>query len=774
MYKYGHFNEDSTEFIVTCPNTPRDFDNFLFNDAIFSYVTHTGIGYNKYEIDDAETTEMLSVYRDVLYNRDTIMNRLIYIRDNDTGEFWTINWEPIKKKYDYYRCIHGLGYSKIETGVKGIDSSFRIFIPDGKDPVELWTLTFGTNGEKARNISVFTYCEFAFNFCWGFDSYGHLSFMDSYYDKSTNTLIAEKHAFVKPHNYLTGFLTSDVNVDAWDGSKERFIGRYNKLNEPEKVLEGRCSNTPGTNEFIISAVQYDLILNPKESKEINLILGVAESPEGVLPIRDKYIGSFEKHFEVLKDVKAKMIAKNIVNTPDEHFNRLINIWSKQQVFYGARWTRWGMKGYRDIVQNAFGVTSIYPKSCRDVLLKAFKYQYKSGMALRGWGPIDKKPYSDSALWLVYTLTNYLMETGDFDLLDIEIPYFDEGSDTVLGHIETALLYLENNKGIHELNLIKFGDWNDSLTGIGKEGRGESVWLSMAYATALLQMIELFDFLNMPKKSIEYKHRYDAMKKAINENAWDVDQFIGCYSDDYRRIYSSDEQEGKRYINTQSWAIISEISDKERTDKLLKAIDENLLTPYGYLLSYPTYTKFDPVLGRITAMSPGVAENATVYSHGNSFMLWALLKLKMGDKAYDIFKRVAPGYISDKTPMKQEGPAYVFTNCYYGPENKNSPFMMEYSWITGSVGWFYNILTEWMIGVRKGYDGLTIDPVLPSDWKEVSSVKSYREKIFNINILNNASSDKKNIKILLNGKLHQGKFIKLDECLEINNIEITVD
>ncbi len=764
MNNYGYFNNDGTEFVITNPKTPRDFDNYLFNNAIYSEVQQTGVGYTMYQINGTETTLLSSMHRDVYYERDSIMNRLVYIRDNDTGKFWNINWEPVKAEYDYYRCRHGLGYTILESKAEGIEASLRIFVPDGDDPVELWTVDVKDVSGKKRNLSVFVYYEFSFEFRWGFDAYGHLIYMHSYYDKDNNILVAQKHPEKKPHNYLTGFMASDVKADGFDGSRDKFIGRYNKLNEPQCVIDGKCSNKEGTNEFIAGVLQYDIELGANADSQINIVLGVSDSFDNACSLKNKYLGSFENEFNKLKEAKEKMVNHKVVNTPDEQFNRLMNIWLKQQILYGAIWTRWGAHGYRDIVQHAFGITDVYPEITKSVILKARNYQYSSGAALRCWDPLDTKEYSDSALWLIYALTNYIKETGDLDMLKIDMDYFDEGHADVITHMEKALDYLEGNKGVHGLNLIKYGDWNDSLTAIGKEGRGESVWLSMAYATACKQLAELFGFLKNTEKEQEYTSRYESMKKAINDSAWDNDRYIGCYSDSYRRIYSTDSKEGQIYLNTQSWAVISDVSTEDRNEKMIKAIDENLLTDYGYLLSYPTFMDFDEEIGRITAMEPGIAENGTIYSHGNAFIIFALLKLGMADKAYDIFKKISPGYYEKGNEQKKEGVPYSYTNCYYGPDHRHSPYEMEYSWITGSVAWFYNTMHQWMLGIRKEYDGLTINPILPSGWNEASVDMDFRGKHLNIKIVRGDSK-----KIVLNGKELEGNKILVSQLEDQNDL-----
>lgn len=773
MNKHGYFSEDGTEFIVTNPNLRKEFDNFLFNDVIFSYVQQTGVGYCCYRFDDPELTELLPGHTDVEYKRPAMMNRLFYIRDRGTGEFWNLNWEPVKKAYEYFRCIHGLGYTIIETSVRDLAASFRVFVPAGRDAVELWTVKIKNNTGQKKELSLFGYNEFSFKFLWGFFAYGHHIYKTSEFNRELNAMVATKHPEHKPHNNLTGFLTSDVAIDAFDGSRDFFLGKYNLLNEPLRVVEGNCSNSKGSTEEITGAVQFNFSLNPGEEKVINFVLGATDSVEGIRALKEKYLGRMEHYFAELKREKQAMIATNTVATPDEQFNRLINIWCKQQMLYGCKWTRWGYKGYRDIVQHAFGISNVYPELCKEIILEAYKHQYSSGLALRGWMPVDNKAYSDSALWVIYTLLYYIKETGDFDILDITVPYYDRGESTILEHIQTTLDYLERNKGARGLTLIKDGDWNDSLTNIGRGGKGESIWVSMAYASCLQEVATLYRYLGRPEQEQECLRRYDSIVKAINEKGWDGEWYLRCINDVDRPIGSRENEEGKIYINSQSWSIICGAADEKRAAKVIESLDKYLLTGAGYRKLTPAYTKFKADIGRITAMEPGIAENGTIYAHGNAFVIWAFLKMRLGDKAYDTFKRVAPGYFHGEDDPKLEGPYYTFPNCYFGDAHKNSPFIVEFPWITGSVNWFYNLAFEYMIGVRKEYDGLSIDPLLPREWDVVRMQRSLRGKTFDITIDNKCKTGAPKVSIVLNGKKHEGNKIKYADCQTNNKIEVVL-
>jgi cellobiose phosphorylase len=532
-------------------------------------------------------------------------------------------------------------------------------------------------------------------------------------------------------------------------------------------VKGKCSNTQGSSDSTIGAAQMNFSLEPGEKKDIEMILGIVDSEENAEQLKTRYEGNAENYFGDLKTRNAAFVALNNVETPDSHLNHLLNVWIKHQTTYGARWCRWGWMGYRDIVQHGYGVSSFYPERTREILLEAFQYQYASGMALRGWNPVDEKPYSDSALWLVFTLISYLKETGEMALLKETVPYYDTGSGTVLDHIEKALEFLEKNKGSHHLCLIKFGDWNDSLTGVGKEGRGESVWLSMAYAEALQQMTELFAFLNQDKKQVEYEERYRKIKEAVNQHAWDGNWYIRCF-DDYGNAIGSDQNaEGKIFLNTQSWAMIAGLADEDRTGKMIDSAQKMLKTEIGYRLLAPTFHSFDPHVGRISCLEPGICENGTVYSHVNVWFMLGLLRSGRHDQAYDTFKLMAPGYLTGQpADPKQKVPPYIFANGYFGPDHRNNKFQMEFTWITGSVAWHYNVLMKEMLGIKPGYNSLEINPRLPSAWPGLKAERVFRGRVFHINI---GRSKNENPGLILNGIRMKGNIIPLTDTLSENTV-----
>ena len=765
-YKYGHFNSDGTEFIVTRPDCPRAFDNFLFNECSQANVEQTGIGWFDYQIGDKEAVQLYTGIGRIcdfdVFGRDHLMSRLIYIRDNETGEFWTLNWEPIKAKYEKYECVQGLGYSIIRNQTNGIAAEMTVFLPVGPVPAELWKLSFENVSGRERDISVFCYNQYQFSFKWGFDSYGDMIYRSVVFDKENNAIVATKHPFIKPHNHLTAFFASDEKIAAFDGSRAAFVGRYGSLAAPDAVAAGSCTNTEGSAEATVGAAQYNYKLASGEKKNVEIVVGVVDSPAEVKAFKDKYIGKLDSLLAEVKAYFASVIGKNKATTPDEHFDRLINVWAKQANLYGAAWGRWGYNGYRDIVQQGLGCAAQTPARTREILVEALKRQYSSGLAVRGWNPIDEKAYSDSAMWLVFTLIAYLRETGDFGLLKEEVPFYDGGSATVRGHIDRALNFLESNKGADRLLLIKFGDWNDSLTGTGKEGRGESVWLSIAYVEALTEMAALANFLGKKDAEADYLARMEDMKAVINEKAWDGDRYIRCIDDYGKKVGAAGAKAAEIFMEPQCWSLISGVATGERAEQVIRTCDRLLGSKYGYLLLAPCFREFDPGIGRISSMEPGIAENGTIYSHLNIWMILGLLRIGKGNLAYELFKKVSPGYLVSADDNKDNNPPFMYANCYFGPDHKNSAYITEFTWITGSVAWFTTVLLNEMLGVKPDFGGIVIDPCLPAEFKHCTVKRVYRGAEYDITIENPKGLEKGAVSVTVDGEAIEGARLPLFE------------
>lgn len=770
--RHGHFAADGMTFVVTDPATPRAFDNFLWNDAIFACVQQTGVGTLDAQVDGLEGIKLYTGEGRIcdieVFGRDTLMSRLVYVRDRDTGRFWNVGWEPVRRPYESYACEHGLGFTRIASQTEGIAASLRLFVPPGAEPVELWRLAVKNAGGTPRRLSVFVYNQYLLQYRWGFNSYGDMLYRGAWFDPARNAMIVQKHPHVAPHAYLTAYLTADRPADGYDGSRDHFVGPYNTLAEPQAVRAGRCTDTPGSSEATVGVLQFDLDLDAGEEAVVRLASGLTDAPERLDALRPRLLDGQDALFEALRVQQSELVAWNAVTTPDEQFNRLANGWLKRQTLFGATWGRWGWMGYRDVVQHAWGVSSFDPARTRAVLLAAFAHQYRSGLALRGWNPPDTKSYSDSALWPVFALCDYLKETGDIDLLEARAPYHDGGDGTVGEHVAATMGWFEANKGAHDLCLIKYGDWNDSLTGIGKAGRGESVWLSLAYVHARRQLEALCRHLGRDAEAAEHAARADAVRDAVRRHAWDGAWYLRCFDDDGRSVGAASCEQGQIYVNAQSWAMLAGVADPAQVESMLRACDERLLTGQGYRLMAPPYLRRDDHIGRISYLEPGICENGTIYSHGNAFMMYALLREGLVDRAYDVFRRIAPGYMASEDDPKHAAPPYVFPNCYFAPEHRNRPLQAEFTWITGSVSWFLNAILDLLVGVRRDYDGLVVEPMLPSAWPELSVRRTFRGRQFDVKVRRTGTRT-----VTLNGVAVAGNRLRLADCREQNEVCVTL-
>ncbi|MCC5845637.1 MAG: hypothetical protein JJU05_15415 [Verrucomicrobia bacterium] len=769
---FGAFVENSAAFRVTNPATPRAFDNFLWNDAVMSCVQQTGTGTLDIQPGKEQAIQVFTGVGRVCdieaFGRDHLMSRLIYIRDNATGNFWNAGWEPVRAEYTRYACEHGLGYTRIESETNGIAASLLIVVPPGDAPVEQWRLELRNRSDSARDLTVFAYNQYQLGYKWGFESYGDMLYRGAWFDEAVQGMIIQKHPYVAPHAHLTAFFGADRMPDGHDGSRRLFVGDYATLAAPEAVVNGACTNTAGSCEATVAVLQFNIMLDPGKADAVEFVNGLTDSEKNAAALCQQFAGTALKALEAVNAGAQRRHDRNTVTTPDPQFNRLMNDWLKQQTLFGATWCRWGYMGYRDIVQHGMGICSFAPERTREILIEACAHMNSDGMALRGWNPVDTKPYSDSTLWLVYTLTAYLKETGDFGILEETVPWFDGGEASLLEHIETAMQTLEDNKGAHGLCLIRFGDWNDSLTNIGREGKGESVWLSMAYVHAMDLLQELFTFRMEENRAYTCGQRAETMREALKNQAWDGNWFVRCFDDRGEPVGSLRNDEGKLYLNPQSWALITGIADETQREQMLAACREHLLTPAGYRLLHPPYLKRNDHIGRISYLEPGICENGTVYSHVNAFLFLAQLKEGMGDEAYETFRRLSPGYAGSDNSPKHNIPPYVYANGYYAPEHRNNPLQAEFTWVTGSAAWWLEAAMEHMIGVQRGYDALIIQPALPTGWDDVTLKRSFRGKVFHITLKRTGRPG-----LRLNGKPIQDPRISLEVCEPENSIEVTL-
>ena len=717
------YEQEGTVLRIDTAEPDRTMHNMLFNKNYLTMIDQCNIGSGKHMSEAG-------------YNCRIVQGeRYVYVRDADSGEFFSIGYGPIYKDYERYCTKAGRNFQVVENVTDGIEAVWRMYVPSNDDPVEVWDVRLRNTGDQPRNMQLFTYVPMN---CDGEDLYsGELPRIAEYLPEQ-RAIFVQMDAPVYWEKYdlpwHNGFIAVNREPQGWDASLSAVIGRHRSVINPVVVDEGQCKNTKSAMFSPVGTIQVDMQLAAGGADEVRFVVGACDKVDMIESLRKRYEGGSldaDPNFDALVAAQDKLGSAIQVSTPDDKLNQMINIWLPKQIEYGVDWTRWGFKGYRDIIQQCQGAVAQMPEAALKQLLKACAHQYESGFGLRGWQPIDDLRYADSSQWMIGAFHEYLAETGDFDALETVVPYYDQGEATVYGHLRQSLVRLREDRGAHNLNLVFYGDWNDSLTGVCREGRGESIWLSMAFCRSCLLLADVAEKIGKTDDAAEYRLWQKEMAEAINEHAWDGEWYL-CALDDYANpIGSQQNEEGKIFLNMQSWAQLGKVVTEERWEQSWESVTEMLDSGWGLMLNWPVYTKFVKNVGRLSIIRPGAAENASVYTHGNAFMLLALLERGMADEAYELWTAVQPG--NPNRPVLNQ--PNIFFNGYYGPDNENRVGMGEHAWTTGSAPWMYQCVTEFMLGVRRTLDGLVVRPCLPSAWETVSVQRIYRGTSYDIRIDN---------------------------------------
>jgi len=783
--QYGHFSEDRKEYIVTKPDTPRPWFNYLFNDVYHALVSSTGGGYSY--LKDPKYHRLLR-YDHISTDRP---GRYVYAVDKADKDVWSLNWQPIRKQLTSWECRHGLGYSVISSEYKGIKSEITYLVTKN-DPVEIWNVKVTNTNKNKKDISLFPFVEFI---CGDVALEMHYRnilclYNEADLDKKMNTIVAFKHSFKEHLKYGFGFFGTSAKINGYDCRKEVFVGKYNEIDNPDALKNGGCKNSYCRGEDMIGVFQIDLSLAPGATEEFVVVLGCVEERKDIKGLIEKYnnVGAAKKELEAIKKYWQMQIGRIFVKTPDKDFDTMVNIWGKYQLFAITHWRGTshyhgveGGLGFRDTAQDSEGLLSVDVELARKKLEKILYYQYSSGHAVSGFSDIEgtwenqgqtgvvKK--ADVAVWVPYTVVSYIKETGDVKFLDKVIEFHDGGKATVYEHVLRAIRYIYSKRGQHGLPLIGHADWNDAYDAVGNKGKGESVWLGMALCRAAKQIQELTDFIGDKKVSQEMSKIYDELYTIVNKLGWDGNWYLAAFNDEGKKIGSNVNDEGKVPLNSQTWAILSEVATKERLPKILDKIDNYLDTEYGPALFLPSYTSYNPGIGRVTAFAEGTKENAAVFSHACAFKIVSDCTIKRGDKAYDTFKKLMPTSKAKQDHDKYKVEPYVWAEYIVGPGSRYRFGEGAFTWNTGTTPWMFTAATEWMLGVRRELNGLLIDPCLPKIWKECFIRRPYRGAIYEVTIKNPDGVEAGIDKITLDGEEIQTNLIKPHGDGKVHKIEV---
>lgn len=740
---YGHFTPDGREFVITNPHTPRPWHNYLVSDDYLVNLTQYGTGASFWQ----PKTEGLRV--NVTEDRDGSGGpRFVYLRDNDSGAFWSLTGAPTCPVMDAWECRVGLGYQIMTSRLHGIEASWRVFVPQTGDRLELWSITITNTTDKPRSISAFPYVEM--HLTGGSTLMDFIAVLGGRYEPDVNAVFGINSCVKFPPQFKA-FLASDTQAKGVTVSRDEFIGHYRTYANPQAVELGHLDNPEAGTEWLGASLRHEWAIPPQGTVTVHCALGVIESvEEGKGKIR-RYLapGAVESHFETLATQAESLLTRTTVTTPDAQFNRWTNTWLKHQLEFVGRWGRVIGRGFRDVLQDTFGHRITNPERARACILEVFAKQFPDGRCIRAWrlptAQLDMQHYADSPSWMIMALSMYLKETGDFDLLAESVPYLNDADPyadavqhgTVWEHVVLAQRHLLEHRGTHGLSKIYYGDWCDTMNGVGRAGKGESVMLSMQVKWGCDQLAELAEVRGETDVATEMRTASVELTEAINGCAWDGKWYLRAFDDEGVPVGSdtppaSDEGEGRIFLNPQSWALISGVASPERAQSAVEEASRHLNVGYGMVLNWPAFTSLKPRIGQMTAMTPGFYENASVYVHGNCFWNYALACTGRGTEAWDSIRAILPD-----TPNKPNADTepFVIPNYYIGPnvERRRERNLYLSGWRTGSAAWIYMTMVEWILGARAEYTGLRIDPHLPEGWMTADVTRTIRGATYAISI-----------------------------------------
>lgn len=794
--KFGRFDDQRKEYVISTPKTPYPWINYLGNEEFFGLISNTAGGYTFYR--DARLRR-ITRYR---YNNIPLDTggRYYYLYDN--GDFWTPGWMPVKRELDFYECRHGLGYTSITGERGGISVTQLAFVPLGYQG-EVHRLTVKNTGSEAKNVSLFSFAEFCLwnaqddmtNFQRNLST-GEVEVQDS--------VIYHKTEYRERRNHYA-FYSVNRRIDGFDTDREAFVGLYNGLHEPQAVIAGKATNSLASGWSPIGSHELKLSLAPGEEQSLIFILGYVENDEddkweapGI--INKKRALAMIEQFSTDGDVDQAMkelasywdglLSKYQIQSDDDKLNRMVNIWNPYQCMVTFNMSRSasyfesgigrGM-GFRDSNQDLLGFVHQIPERARERILDIAATQFEDGSAYHQYQPLTKKGnneigsgFNDDPLWLILGTSAYIKETGDMSILDEQVP-FDSNPDntaTLFEHLKRSFYHVINNLGPHGLPLIGRADWNDCLnlncfskepgesfqTTANIEGRvAESVFIAGLFVFVAPDFAKLCRLRELEEEAGKAESHMEAMRKTTLEHGFDGDWFLRAYDHYGQKIGSKENEEGQIFIEPQGICVMAGIGVEEGlAQKALASVKERLDTKYGIVLQQPPYSKYYLNLGEISSYPPGYKENAGIFCHNNPWIMIAETVVGNGDRAFEVYSKIAPAYLEEISDIHRTEP-YVYSQMIAGKdavrhgEAKNS-------WLTGTAAWNYVAITQAILGIQPDFDGLKLDPCIPSTWNGLKVTRVFRGDTFEISIKNPSHVSKGVKSITVNGKAVEGNVI----------------
>lgn len=794
--KYGYFDLKNKEYVITNPDTPEPWVNYLGSLEYGAIISNNAAGYSFVK---SGANGRILRYR--FNSQAALPGRYIYIKDRSSGEYWSGTWQPVGKDLKKYEsiCRHGTGYTSISSKYNGIESITDYYVPLNKD-YEIWRCRVSNKSDSSRKLSIYGFCEFTSDSNYEQDNVNlQYTLFISRTEFIKNRIIQnlneyeDKQADGSNHKERFFGLAGNQKADHYCGSLKKFLGTYRTYSNPIGIENENLGDYTNYNGNSCGAIQSDIELAPNETKEFIFILGQKNAAESE-KIMDEYKSGEKCDAEIseLKNYWHSQLENFEVETPSDEFNNMINVWNAYQCFITFIWSRaasfiyCGLRngyGYRDTVQDIQGIIHLDPELALEKIRFMLSAQVSNGAGL----PLVKFNHNaghentpddpeyvketghpsyraDDALWLFPTIMKYIGESGNKAFLDEKIVYANGGEASVYDHMKKAIEFSANHMGAHGMPAGLWADWNDCLR-LG--AKGESVFV----AFQLYMAIEIMEKLAAERNDNEYLEYLKGFKSSLGsalEKCYDGDRFIRGIRDNGIIVGKHDDREASMWLNPQSWSVISGFSDKSRGETVMQSVYDKLNTPYGAKIMTPSY-KYDYFDGTLMIVyNPGTKENGGIFSQTQGWLILAESILGHGDRAFEYFMETCPAAMNDKAEIRQMEP-YVHGQFTESDESEN-PGTSHVHWLTGTASTVMVGCVEGICGMQPDADGIKINPCVPHTWKNFKIKKNFRGKKLNISFENPNGKQSGVSNIVLNGKEIDGNYIPAKLLEETNEIK----
>lgn len=811
MNAYGHFDDAKREYVITRPDTPLPWLNYLGQDEFFGLCTNTAGGYTFWK--DAKLRRLTRYrYNNVPYD---LGGRYLYV--NDGGSVWNPGWKPVKAKLDSYECRHGMGYSRIQGSKDGLAVGVLFFVPN-RENLEIWKVTVRNSSSKVKHVKLYSYQEFCF-----FEALNDMTNYQRTYSigevEVEGSAIYHKTEYRERRNHYTLFACTRP-ISGFDTSRDAFVGIHEGLHEAKVPFSGKASQSKAFGWNPIGSHEISLELQPGQEESFSFILAYVEQGDAKKfdapfvmnksvgkVIVDKYSqpGAVDKAFQELNQGWEALLSKFQADCPDEHATRMLNTWNQYQCMATFNMSRSasmyetgigrGM-GFRDSNQDLLGFVHMVPEKARQRILDIAATQLSDGTCYHQYQPLTKKgnadvggDFYDDHLWLILSTCAYIKETGDASILEASVGYADKpGSrESLLHHLETSIAYTMKKRGPHGLPLIGHADWNDCLNlncfstepnesfqtaGDVKDSKAESVMIAGLFLYASREMSALYRFLGKESQAKSMDAHYAEMLATVEQRAWDGEWYTRAFDAQSRPVGSHQNEEGKIFIESQGWCVLGGAGkDNGRARQAMASVDKYLFTVNGAVLQQPPYSVYHSELGEVTSYPPGVKENAGIFCHNNTWINLAWCLLGEGEKALEYYLSICPSAKESQIETYRSEP-YVYAQMIAG---KDAPCFGEAknSWLTGTAAWTFVSVSQGLLGIQPDYRGLRVDPCIPKAWKGFSVSRDYRGVRYEIKVTNPKGVCKGVASLSVDGLALQGNVIPEQKGKKTVQVEITL-